>query len=186
MGKYSHLKDRFTRYKEEPTHQEKVDQFKKRTICMKHRSGSCECKERAPFNELSKVELAELIKQYGDVKDQYEERIKKINVAVEALNQILLEQLENEEITKFSSSVGTVSIKDSLYPVVVDRRKFLNWIRETNQEELLNVNYQTMKAIISDLALAGRLDELPPGIDVYFRSSIGIYARSKNNKGEEQ
>jgi hypothetical protein len=152
MGKWSGLKDKFTAFVQDPTYQQKVD-LEKKTLAKLSRV--LRCAKYAAFKRL---------------KEAAEDEIEKLNVKLEALSQLLVDDLEGEAETKITNDTGTFSIKDEPYPSVKDKLAFHAWVRSSGQEEILTVNYMTMSAIVKAKIEAG--EEIPPGVDVFIKTSI--------------
>ena len=77
------------------------------------------------------------------------------------------------------NSIGDVSV----YSYVKDKMAFYGWIRETGQEDLFSVNYQTMNSMVKTSLVDGK--EVPPGIEPYFKQSISIRG-VKNLNGDQE
>lgn len=155
MGQYSHLKERYGAPPvQDPPWQEKVN------------------KERSVL-ENNPTKLAESYKDLRARKDALEEQIKVLNIQIAAREQALVSWLEGSGLTQFKMADGTtVFIKDSPYSSVEDKDKFIAWIRETGQEALLSVHYQTMNGLVTQRLANGEPE--PPGIKVFIKSGINM------------
>lgn len=104
-------------------------------------------------------------------KDALEEKVKDINIKLAAHENALVQWLETAGLTQMKNDNGdTFFIKDTPYTAVEDREKWMTYIHETRQEELLSVHYATMNAIVSDRLKNGQ--PVPPGLKVYIKSGI--------------
>lgn len=109
-----------------------------------------------------------------DEKDALEEKVKKINVELEALSQLMVSEMETDRIDMLRLSSGdSLSIKDEPYASVEDKSKFISWIKESGQEDLLSVHYQTMLAMVKDRLVSG--GQPPPGLKLFIKQSITRY-----------
>ena len=61
-------------------------------------------------------------------------------------------------------------IQDKPYSQVVDKTEWLKWIRETGQEDLLSVHYQTMNSLVANRLQQGQ--DVPPGVKAFIKTSI--------------
>ena len=162
MGKYSSWKGKLTSFSEEEEYQEKVNTRKQ------------EIRDKIELNNTATLtEYGKVLIQAKLEKARLESLVKDENLTVAALNQVLVEQLEDQSYSnlKFENGV-TLSIKDDVYSKVTDKPKFHCWISETGNEDLLSVNYQTMNSLVKNSLLDNK--PVPPGIDVYFKQSIAI------------
>ncbi len=122
-------------------------------------------------NDAAKM-AAELIKLRAE-KAAIAEREKEVNVKIEAHHQMLVEWLEGAGLTQFKTDDGyTIFIKDEPYSSIEDEKQFLTWIRESGQEELLSVHYQTLNSIAKDHLTAGK--PTPPGLKVFIKTGINV------------
>jgi hypothetical protein len=161
MGKWSKLKASLARFVEDPTWQARID-LEKENYLADNRTARC--------------------RHYAEAREEkkrLEERVLELNTSLEALSQLLVEDLEAELETKITNHLGTFSIKDDPYPVVQDRLAYLHWIREQELEDLLTVNYQTTAGQVKDRLEKGLT--LPPGINVFMKSKIAYYANREGS-----
>lgn len=187
MGKWSNLKDKFTKFVEEPEHQQKVD-LEKAVITGRGFAPTA----WEDHVEVLQAVLDSLIDQEGQsldlvnqparadwfkalvvarkIKDLNEAIEKVVNLRLAALDQVLVDNLEGEDESKVVNSLGTFSLKDVPYPKVNDKASFIQWVWDTDQVEILSVNYQTMAAIVKAKIEKG--EELPAGVEVYIKTSV--------------
>jgi hypothetical protein len=153
VGKWSKLKGTLTKFSQPQTWQEKIDEVKK-TLSSKNRIELCK--------ELTEVERK---------KDELKEKISECNTHEEAINQILVDMLEGEGETSIKNMFGTFFIKDDPYCSIENKHDFMGWIHRENMTEILSVHYSTMAGIVKTRLESG--DEIPSGIKVYMKTSIG-------------
>jgi hypothetical protein len=153
MGKYSNLKGKLVKFEVEPEWQQKIDQLK------------------PDMMKLKNADLGELFSGLKDRKSELEGQIRELNTQLEAISQVLIERMETDAIQNFKTSDGTtIFIKDEPYTSTSDKQALFQWIRDTEQEDLFSVHYQTLSAIVKERLESG--EELPPGVAVYMKSSI--------------
>lgn len=156
MGKWSNLKEKFVKFVQEPTYQALID------------------KQKQVYLPKSRLERCQLLASAKKEKEKLEDLIKLRNIELEALSQLLVDDLEGEDESKVVNSAGTFAIKDSPYPQVKDRAAYLAWIRQEGLEDLLSVNYKTTEGMVKGMIEKG--EALPPGIEVFIKTSIMYYA----------
>ncbi len=160
-GKYSHLKDSLTRFQSEPEYQERVNKKKdeiKQTL-----------KDEGQVVTVKTLGLVYIKARIE--KDRLEELVKAQNLIIEAMQQELVDLLESQDFTSLKLDNGvSISIKDDVYVTVKDKSTFHQWVRDNELEDLFSVNYQTMSSMVKNKLIDG--EELPPGIDTYFKQSI--------------
>lgn len=162
-GKYSHLKGTLTKFSGEPEYQERVNR-KKDEIKQ-------QIKDEGQIVSASTLGLV-LVKARLE-KERLEDLVKSQNLIIEAMQQELVDLLESQDFTSLKLGNGvSISIKDDVYCTVKDKQKFNSWVRETEQEDLFTVNYQTMSSLVKQKLIEG--EDIPPGIDTYFKQSIMV------------
>jgi len=162
-GKYSHLKNSLTKFSENDDYQTKVNNEKERIIASLKADGDA----------VSSANFGFVLVEAKKEKARLEELIKEQNLTIEACTQMLVERMEAEDYTSLKLNGGiSLTIKDDVYANVSDKIKFYSWIRETGQEDLFSVHYQTMAALAKNALIEG--NEVPPGISTYFKQSITV------------
>lgn len=156
MGKYSHLKNDLVKFGQPTEYQTKIDQAK---VDLK-------------LTELSRAKVGELFVTFKKEADDLEFKQKELGVKIMACTQNLVDRLEEDEETKFSTELGTFSLKDDPYSSIEDKFLFLKYIKESGQEDLLSVNYQTMSSLNKGLLESGKPPM--PGTKVYMKSGITL------------
>lgn len=155
MGKWSHLKKNLVKFEHPPDYQQKVD----------------EVKQQHKLRDRADVDLCELFGHLKDKKDELEDKVKLLNVELEAVQQELIERMEEQGITGIKTvEHGNFFLKDDPYSSVQDRSQFHEWIRTTGQEGLFTVMYQTANGIAKAHLEAGK--PLPPGMAVFMKTTV--------------
>lgn len=163
MGKYSAFRNQLTKFTEEPSHQEKVNEMRAKILADLKLTND----EPTMFN------LGYVLVQARLEKARLEARVKEENLKIEAMTQVLVDKLESEDYTSLKLTNGvSLTIKDDVYCSVSDKVKFYDWIEETSQQDLLTVNYQTMSALTKTLLIDGK--EAPPGVSTTFKQGITV------------
>jgi hypothetical protein len=172
MGKYTKLRGKLPAFPVDKTWQEKINAFKQKFL-------GTRSAENANARMLS-LQFATREKK----KDDLEAAIKKLNVEIEALSQMIVESLEGEQFQQIDLSSGeSISIKDTPYSSVIDRKKLFAWIKETHSADLLSVNTQTLNGLNNDRLLAGQ--PAVPGTKVFMKTRAKVSSsktREKENK----
>lgn len=140
------------------------------------------CVHETPIiNSLSRADLARRRITADRMKDRLEEKIRGLNVAIEAYTRLILDRLENDGETSFKIEDGTNTyIQDDVYVSVKDKEALYKWVRENKLEDLFTINYQTLSSMIKTKVIDG--EEIPPGVETFFKSKIAQRAP----KGEPQ
>ena len=106
--------------------------------------------------------------------DELEAQLSQKKEALDAHVQLIIGWMEEAGLTKYRLESGdSLAVTDKPYCQVVDKDRWLTWIHETGQDDLLSVHYQTMNGMVSARLQDGR--DLPPGIKAYIKSSITRY-----------
>lgn len=162
-GKYSHLKGKLTQFTEESDYQQKVNNKKAEILTEMKLDGQ----EASMFN------LGDILVRARLRKANLEAEVKAENLIIAAMTQVLVDRLESEDYTSLKLNNGvSLSIKDDVYCSVADKKAFYDWIEETDQMDLLTVNYQTMSALTKGYLTDGK--EAPPGVATYFKQGITV------------
>jgi hypothetical protein len=123
--------------------------------------------------------LPELITTFAaarDEKKQHEETIKKLNVLLEALGQLLLEQLEAQDLISIRTDAGQLlTVTTTPYASVVDRGLLEAYLEKNEDlQYLYTVHPSSLNALVKGLLEEGRDAEMPPGVGVFLKSGISI------------
>jgi hypothetical protein len=161
-GKYSHLKNSLTRIQGEPEYQERVSAERERIKKFLVETGEV----------LTATNFGLILVKARQEKDRLEALIKDENLMIAAMDQELVELLESQDWTGVKLGNGiSLSIKDDVYVKVADKESFHKWVEE-NDPDLFTVNYQTMSSLVKNKLVDG--EEIPPGVEPYFKQSITV------------
>lgn len=164
MGKYNGLKHTLPKFELEPDFRAKVEEAK------------------SSYIGLEAPDLAREFKLQRNGKQLLEANVKNINVHLEALSQLLVENLEGAEIQKIKLASGeTVYLSDEPYTCIVDRGVLMDWLRRKKLTQLFTVQWQTLNAMTKDMLIQGK--PTPPGTTVYMKTSARLRG---GNSQEEQ
>jgi hypothetical protein len=159
-SKWSKLRSTIPAFENESTYQQKIDKAK---ISMLG-----ENVEDANINR-----LAALFAQRKQEKDQLEAQTYNLNVELEALSQLLVDRLETESQQSVSLSSGaTIFLSDAPYPSIEDEKVFYDWLHKNKMDELLSLNHQTLKGMVTERLQSGQ--PLPPGTKVFLKTSARV------------
>jgi hypothetical protein len=123
------------------------------------------------LERLTPQELAVRFCKLRDEKDALEAQEKKLNLQLEAIQQLMIPKMEQSGMDLFRLTSGdSLSIKDEPYVSIADKGTFLNWIKSSGQEDLLTVHYMTMSAMTKERLQNGQ--EAPPGLKVFLKQSL--------------
>ncbi len=158
-GKWSKFKNKLKKFQPEKKWQEKVDEAKVAILGV--------------ADNPRDANVAFLARQFATRRKKraaLEDKVHALNTELEALSQLLVDRLEDEEQQAVELRGGiTVSLKDDIYPMMVDRQKLFAWIKATRQVELLTIHPSTFKAVVKATLEGGR--PLPPGAEVFFKTT---------------
>jgi hypothetical protein len=163
LGKYSHLKDKLDPFQPDATYQAKVDT------------------EKAIYVGLNAAELARRFAAVRNAKKSLEDAISDCNVQLEALSQLLVNDLESSAIQKIQLDTGeTAYIQSEPYSSVEDKSKFMAWVKKKKLSGMLSMPYQSMNALVKELLVQGK--PAPDGIKCFLKTSIRL--RGGNQEAE--
>jgi hypothetical protein len=102
----------------------------------------------------------------------------------DALARLMADRFEEDGKTSTGFvNGGSMRITPDVYPVVKDQGALLAWVKETGQEALLTLNFQTMASIVKQRLLEGK--SLPSGVDVFLRDRLTLSGFGKENANDE-
>lgn len=105
-------------------------------------------------------------------KEQLEEKLSAVNLRIEGISALMLEQLEEDELSSVRLPSGvTVFKRHEVYPKVLDKAELFQWIKRTKQVSLLSVHHQTLKGLCRERLENG--ESLPTGVDAFIKTSLG-------------
>ena len=164
-GKWKGFKGSLERFKPEPEWQARVDGAK------------------STYTGLDTAGLARAFAHERAQKQHLEAQVKLHNVELEAISQLLVEELEASAIQKVQLDTGeTVYLSDEPYAQVEDRAAVLAWAKKKRLEQLLTVQWQTFNAMVKEMLTAGK--PVPPGTKVYMKTSARLRGGSRNAEAE--
>jgi len=131
--------------------------------------------EKAKYEHARKssADLAKAYTELRDDKDDLEEELKGINGKIQALQELLIESFEADDLSAVRTTNGyLVSTKYDPYASVKDKEAFRHWVIENGYENLLTLPWQTTNAISKTLLESG---EAPPdGVEVYLKPGLRL------------
>jgi hypothetical protein len=115
----------------------------------------------------------ELIQEYSDLKkakEALEEQVKDINNQMTAIEFKLIPAMEEQDIDKLSTNVGTVTLKVEMYPQVDDMTALIKWAYENDRPDILQkrVGSKAFKEYFEEE------NEYPDGISTYEKKGISF------------
>jgi hypothetical protein len=164
-SKWSGLKEKLPAFEQEPAWQAKVEEKKKEYI------------------GLDTAELAREFRNARQTKKQYEDCIAVCNMDLEALSQLLINDLESSQMQKVQLATGeTVYIQIEPYCSVQDKSAVMEWIKKKKLTAMLSVQWQTLNAFVKEQLVTGKPS--PPGVAVFLKTSARLRG-GNSNTGEE-
>lgn len=158
MGRWAKFKGKFEKFvlnSDKPKWLEKVEEAK------------------ASFIGLDKKELARAFTITRREKKKAEAEVSSCSATMEALSQLLVENLEAEEIQKIKLDSGeTVYLQDEPYATITDRPSVIEWLKKHKMGALLTVHFKTYNSIIKERIENG--EEIPPGTKIFLKTSARV------------
>ena len=137
---------------------------------------------RTKLLESGQANLGNLGVWYGKArkaKKEIEEELSACNLTIAALEQMIVGEFEKQGLSQYRLDTGElISITDTPYSSLEDRAKFHAWVKETNQEDLFSVHYQTMNSLVKDRLENG--EPAPPGIKVFIDTGVSFRKGTSN------
>lgn len=159
-GKWSTLRGKLESFKQPQEWQEKVNEAK------------------AAFIGCDTAELARAFAMTRREKQGLEEQVKKFNTELEALSQLLVDNLEGAEIQKVGLASGEcVYLQSEPYATIVDRTKVMGWLKAHKMQSLFTVHWKSFNSLVKELLIDGKA--VPPGAEVYLKTSARMTGRSE-------
>lgn len=160
MGKYQKLRGKVAAFLENPAWQDKIDAFKREFLGDNPEDANI-------------LAIAAALDLRKDMKKDHEKQISILNVEIEALSQFLVTAALNTGFEKTTLTNGhTVYLQDTPYPRIVERDKFMEWVKKKKMSHLLQMHVKTLEGIVGEMLLKG--EAAPPGVDVYLKTSAKI------------
>lgn len=118
------------------------------------------------MDENKRFEVAEVIKELRDEKEELEKKLKEVNAEIESYQAELIDFMINNECANFNHKGFNFTLVRKEYPAAVPERKdeLYKAMKEHDFEELFTINSQTLSATIKDLK-ANNDDVLPEWLD---------------------
>ena len=132
--------------------------------------------------DLANTELKDLYVAARKAKDELDVKVSVLETQIAAFTYLFVQRMEEDDVTALPFTDG-VNLGASVepYPNVKDRAALYGWIKETGQEDLLTLNYQTLASITKQRLLEG--ESLPPGVEVFMKDKLTARGL-KHNTGE--
>lgn len=125
------------------------------------------------YKGLSTTDLATAYTRLRDEKDDIEEEIKILNAKITAIQELMIDKFEAEEISAIRTQNGyLVSSKYDPYASVKDKEAFIAWVKKEGYEGLLSVQWQTMNSMTKELIEAGMAP--PDGVEVFLKPGLRL------------
>lgn len=152
MGKYSKLKNLV------PTYKEALEDLKRMYV-------------NAEQNE-----LMEMLSQVKEEKKRLEKELKEVNQRITAIEEVLIELMESQDITQIkNSSLGTFSIKTQVFVSPRDKEAMYRWLRANGHGSIIkeSVHNKALNSLFSEILQEESIPE-EAGVNVFLKSSISI------------
>lgn len=121
--------------------------------------------------EFNNSELGSKLEELSDEKKILEEKIKDLNIDIEAMQQILAERFEANEMQSMTLKSGTTFfMNEEPYSKVVDAKALNDWLVENGMDEMRSIQWNKLNALVKDYLIAGQ--PVPPGVDLFMKSGI--------------
>lgn len=133
--------------------------------------------------DLDNTQLQDVYVRVRKQMDKLESELSVLETQKAALTYLFCQRFEEDDVTSMKFASG-VTLGESIEPIpnVKDRTALITWIKETGQEDLLTLNYQTLASITKAALLEGQ--PIPPGVEVWMKQKLT--ARGLNTKGEQE
>jgi hypothetical protein len=163
MGKWTAFKGKLQHYVEESDYQEKVDD-EKQTLIKK-----------------SPQQLAENLKDLKNAKKEFNASLYRVNLEIEATQQLLLEWMEANGMDSIRlQSGGLFSERLEPYSSVIDKEKLKEWVKKQKMNHLLVLPWSMLNSMVKERLMNG--ETLPPGVEVFIKTSLSMYG-GKDEEG---
>ena len=129
--------------------------------------------KKREYDGRSSADLARLYTEARDEKDDLEEELKGVNGRIQAIQELLIESFEADDISAVRTANGyLVSTKYEPYASVKDKETFKKWVIDNGYENLLTLPWQTTNAISKTLLESG--EAAPDGVEVYLKPGLRL------------
>lgn len=129
--------------------------------------------------DLPNTELKDLYVAARREKAALEIDLSLLETQIAAYSYLFVQRMEEDDVTALPFTDG-VSLGSSVepYPNVKDREALYKWIKESGQEDLLTLNYQTLASITKQRLIDG--ESLPPGVEVFMKDKLSARGLNHN------
>lgn len=169
MGKWSKLKDIYPKMPVDAGYQEKVDAILNSEAPADVLTPGD--KKGLAVRDLSDFQVEALYNRARDKKESLEALVSIKTLEIEALVRLLVDRFEaSGETSKTFEDGCSLRLADEPFPTVTDSGKLRAWIIKKNMEDMLTLNFQTMKSMVKACLADGH--PLPDGVDVFMKTSL--------------
>lgn len=163
MGKWDALKGKLPAFEVEPEYQQKVDEAK------------------LSYVALDAADMARAYKLRREAKRDLEEIISSHNLHLEALSQLLINNLEAESLQKIQLGTGeTVFLQSEPYSSVIDKKKLMDYIKKNKMTDCLIVHFKTLGSLNKERLINGQAPL--PGTKVFIKTAARIRGGNDNEE----
>lgn len=167
MGKWRGIESKLPAFEQNPTYQAKVDA----------------AKEHYRKNNLDLRQMAESMASCQGYKEAQENAISLVNIEIEALSQMLVDEMRAQGLEKLGLANGlTLSVEIQPYSSTENKDQMMNYFRRNKiLRTLLTVNFQTLSALNKDRLAEGKPPI--PGTKIFAKVSAKL-RRGKESASE--
>lgn len=142
MGKWRGIETKLPAFEQNPTYQAKVDA----------------AKEHYRKNNLDLRQMAESMASCQGYKEAQEDAISLVNIEIEALSQMLVDEMRAQGLEKLGLANGsTLSVEIQPYSSTENKEQMMNYFRRHKQlRQVMTVNWQTINAMNKDRLTEGK------------------------------
>jgi hypothetical protein len=171
MGKWTKLRNELPAYKlPDKDYQLKVNEEKARILGLADKQRPT----RADAERANAAFLGDTMVKARRAKDKLEDKLYDVNLTIEALTQLLRDRMEGEEQEGIELRSGlSLRLKDDVYPMIKDTKKFYRWIKATGQVALLSIHFKRFQAVVKEALEQGRA--VPPGTEVFIKTTVTVH-----------
>ncbi len=119
----------------------------------------------------------ELLDDFSELKGEKKKRVedlKETEKTLTAITEVLVEDMEERELTQLKNSrLGLFSVRTKVYVTVNDKQKLFQWLRDNDYGDLIKeeIHHQTLNELFSEILTNGSLPE-DAGVSVFLKSNI--------------
>lgn len=137
-----------------------------------------EAEKKFTLRQLSDFQLNRYITNRRTLKARIEAQLDLTKLELEAVEREIYKRFDDtgKDNTRFEDGV-LLSKSEEPYPVVTDEAALLAWIKTNQLEDILSLNWQTMKTMVKEILLPEKgkdqkFSTLPPGVDVFYKQKL--------------